>query len=135
MAGERPMLGVGRGLREGLGNGRNVEAWAAAHLGDPDTVVLAETDAGFDLPASPVGLLMLNADADAARAQAGRLAAALPELEPFSPSDAAVYLSRLRPSGAEYEVVIDLGLGRSEERVWTCDLSEEYVRINGKYTT
>lgn len=37
--------------------------------------------------------------------------------------------------GAEYEVIIDLGLGRSEERVWTCDLSEEYVRINGKYTT
>jgi glycine/D-amino acid oxidase-like deaminating enzyme len=43
---------------------------------------LAETDAEFDLPASPVGLLMLNADAGAARAQAGRLAAALPELEP-----------------------------------------------------
>ncbi len=33
------------------------------------------------------------------------------------------------------EIVIDLGIGRAEERVWTCDLSEEYVRINGKYTT
>jgi glutamate N-acetyltransferase/amino-acid N-acetyltransferase len=48
-----------------------------------------------------------------------------------------VRLDRIREimGGAEYEVVIDLGLGRSEERVWTCDLSEEYVRINGKYTT
>jgi glutamate N-acetyltransferase / amino-acid N-acetyltransferase len=48
-----------------------------------------------------------------------------------------VRLDRVREimGGAEYEVVIDLGLGRSEERVWTCDLSEEYVRINGKYTT
>jgi glutamate N-acetyltransferase / amino-acid N-acetyltransferase len=48
-----------------------------------------------------------------------------------------VRLERVREimGGAEYEVVIDLGLGRSEERVWTCDLSEEYVRINGKYTT
>ena len=36
---------------------------------------------------------------------------------------------------AEYAIAIDLGLGRGEERVWTCDLSEEYVRINAKYTT
>jgi glutamate N-acetyltransferase/amino-acid N-acetyltransferase len=33
------------------------------------------------------------------------------------------------------DIIIDLGIGRGEERVWTCDLSEEYVRINGKYTT
>jgi glutamate N-acetyltransferase/amino-acid N-acetyltransferase len=36
---------------------------------------------------------------------------------------------------AEYAITIDLGLGRSEDRIWTCDLSEEYVRINAKYTT
>jgi glutamate N-acetyltransferase/amino-acid N-acetyltransferase len=35
----------------------------------------------------------------------------------------------------EYAVTIDLGLGRGEEHVWTSDLSEEYVRINAKYTT
>jgi glutamate N-acetyltransferase / amino-acid N-acetyltransferase len=35
----------------------------------------------------------------------------------------------------EYPIAIDLGLGRSRETVWTADLSEEYVRINGKYTT
>ncbi len=36
---------------------------------------------------------------------------------------------------SEYEISIDLGLGRGEDRVWTCDLSEEYVRLNAKYTT
>jgi glutamate N-acetyltransferase/amino-acid N-acetyltransferase len=48
-----------------------------------------------------------------------------------------VRLERIREimGGQEYEVTIDLGLGRGEDRVWTCDLSEEYVRINGKYTT
>ena len=35
----------------------------------------------------------------------------------------------------EYSISIDLGLGRGRDRVWTSDLSEEYVRINGKYTT
>ncbi len=35
----------------------------------------------------------------------------------------------------EFSIVIDLGLGRGEDHVWTCDLSEEYVRINAKYTT
>jgi RNA 2',3'-cyclic 3'-phosphodiesterase len=40
-----------------------------------------------------------------------RLRPALPELGPFSPSDAAVYLSRLHPSGARYEVLETAGLG------------------------
>jgi RNA 2',3'-cyclic 3'-phosphodiesterase len=31
------------------------------------------------------------------------------------PSDAAAYLSRLRPSGAEYEVLASIGLGQVEE--------------------
>jgi RNA 2',3'-cyclic 3'-phosphodiesterase len=35
----------------------------------------------------------------------------LPEIGPFMPSDAAVYLSRLRPGGARYEVVQSFVLG------------------------
>jgi glutamate N-acetyltransferase / amino-acid N-acetyltransferase len=48
-----------------------------------------------------------------------------------------VRLERIREimGGAEYTITVDLGLGRAEETVWTCDLSEEYVRINAKYTT
>ena len=30
---------------------------------------------------------------------------------------------------------LDLGLGRAEAVVWTCDLSPEYVRINADYTS
>lgn len=30
---------------------------------------------------------------------------------------------------------VDLGLGPGRARVWTCDLGEEYVRINGSYIT
>ena len=40
-----------------------------------------------------------------------RLRPELPELPPFSPSDAAVYLSRLRPTGAQYVVLESFGLG------------------------
>ena len=43
--------------------------------------------------------------------QRPRLRPPLPELGPFSPSDAAVYLSRLSPSGAQYEVVESFALG------------------------
>jgi glutamate N-acetyltransferase/amino-acid N-acetyltransferase len=35
----------------------------------------------------------------------------------------------------EYAITVDLGLGRGEDHVWTCDFSEEYVRLNSKYTT
>jgi glutamate N-acetyltransferase/amino-acid N-acetyltransferase len=37
--------------------------------------------------------------------------------------------------GNEYRILIDLGLGRGEDSVWTSDLTEEYVRLNSKYTT
>jgi 2'-5' RNA ligase len=40
-----------------------------------------------------------------------RIRPTLPSLGNFSPSDAAVYLSRLRPSGAEYDVVESVALG------------------------
>jgi 2'-5' RNA ligase len=41
-----------------------------------------------------------------------RLHPPLPELEPFVPSDAAAYLSRLRPGGAQYEVLESVPVGR-----------------------
>jgi 2'-5' RNA ligase len=40
-----------------------------------------------------------------------RLRPALPELGAFTPSDAAVFLSRLSPSGARYEVLDAVALG------------------------
>jgi glutamate N-acetyltransferase / amino-acid N-acetyltransferase len=44
---------------------------------------------------------------------------------------AAEYLRR-----TEIDVEIDLGTaGPHEATVWTCDLSAEYVRINGEYRT
>ena len=48
-----------------------------------------------------------------------------------------VRLERIREimASSEYEIGIDLGLGRGEDRMWTCDLTEEYVRLNSKYTT
>jgi 2'-5' RNA ligase len=42
---------------------------------------------------------------------APRLDLPVPELGTFSPSDAAVYISRLRPSGAQYDVLESVPLG------------------------
>ena len=38
---------------------------------------------------------------------------------------------------AEHDIAvnIDLGLGTESATVWTCDLSYEYVKINGEYHT
>jgi glutamate N-acetyltransferase/amino-acid N-acetyltransferase len=35
----------------------------------------------------------------------------------------------------EYTIRLDLGIGRAESRFLTCDLTEEYVRINADYST
>lgn len=49
---------------------------------------------------------------------------------PFDEKEALAALSQ-----PEVEVVADLHLGDGEATVWTCDLSHEYVKINGEYRT
>jgi len=50
---------------------------------------------------------------------------------------AAADLTRARAIFANREIRLhlDLGLGRAEALVWTCDLSADYVRINADYTS
>ena len=36
-------------------------------------------------------------------------------------------------SGSEVLISVDLGLAKGRARVWTCDLTEGYIRINGSY--
>ncbi len=38
-------------------------------------------------------------------------------------------------SKKEIKITVDLGLGKSSATMWTCDLSEEYIKINAKYRT
>ena len=38
-------------------------------------------------------------------------------------------------AGGDVFIRIDLGMGNAEATVWTCDLSHDYVTINGKYRT
>jgi glutamate N-acetyltransferase/amino-acid N-acetyltransferase len=33
----------------------------------------------------------------------------------------------------EIAIAVDLGIGRGRATVWTCDLTKEYVAINGDY--
>ncbi len=33
----------------------------------------------------------------------------------------------------EIRIGVDLGIGRGKATVWTCDLTKEYVAINGDY--
>ena len=37
--------------------------------------------------------------------------------------------------GTEILIEVDLGVGRSKGRVWTCDLTHDYIRINADYRT
>ncbi len=38
-------------------------------------------------------------------------------------------------SGEDVSIRLDLGLGNADATVWTCDLSHDYVTINGRYRT
>lgn len=47
---------------------------------------------------------------------------------PFSEEEAAAALAR-----EDVSIIVDLHLGDASATIWTCDLSYEYVRINGEY--
>jgi glutamate N-acetyltransferase/amino-acid N-acetyltransferase len=36
-------------------------------------------------------------------------------------------------AGSEVAISVDVGIGKGKARVWTCDLTEGYIRINGSY--
>jgi glutamate N-acetyltransferase/amino-acid N-acetyltransferase len=36
-------------------------------------------------------------------------------------------------AGQEVAIAVDVGVGKGKARVWTCDLTEGYIRINGSY--
>ena len=48
--------------------------------------------------------------------------------EDFKESVVAAYMR-----GTEIEIGVDVGIGRGQSTVWTCDLSREYVSINADY--
>ena len=48
--------------------------------------------------------------------------------EEFEESVVAAYMR-----GTEIEIGVDVGIGRGQSTVWTCDLSQEYVSINADY--
>lgn len=52
---------------------------------------------------------------------------------PLSPAQLIELATLLR--GSEIRIGVDLGIATGEAVVWGCDLSAEYVRINGEYTT
>ena len=51
-------------------------------------------------------------------------------------SRAAFYNERIASkavAGREVQIAIDVGVGKATARVWTCDLTEGYIRINASY--
>jgi len=47
--------------------------------------------------------------------------------------DEATVTNHLR--GREIHIEVDLGIGRGRARIWTCDLTYDYIRINADYRT
>ncbi len=46
----------------------------------------------------------------------------------YSEDAASAYMK-----GEDIRILVDLGIGRGKATVWTCDLTKEYVAINGDY--
>ena len=51
------------------------------------------------------------------------------------PHDEAAPMAAEHLKGSSVQIDVRLGAGRAGATIWTCDLSAEYVRINGEYRT
>jgi glutamate N-acetyltransferase/amino-acid N-acetyltransferase len=51
------------------------------------------------------------------------------------PHDEAAPLAAAHLRRRNVDIEVSLGTGQSAATIWTCDLSAEYVRINGEYRT
>mgnify|MGYP006283664997 CR=1 FL=1 len=93
----------------------------ALHGGDPNwgRLVAAAGSAGVEMDPGSVGVWV----GDVRMVEDGTAVAGAEE-------EAARALD-----GDEVEIRLDLGLGGARHHMWTCDLTEEYVRINGSYTS
>jgi glutamate N-acetyltransferase / amino-acid N-acetyltransferase len=133
-------------VKDGEGATKLVEVAVRGARTRRDALVAARAVANSPLVKTAVngadpnwGRIMMALGKSSARVDQNRVAIAFGE-EPVVESGMlrpGARLDRVREimSGSEFTIAIDLGLGRGEDRVWTCDLSEEYVRINSKYTT
>jgi glutamate N-acetyltransferase/amino-acid N-acetyltransferase len=85
------------------------------------------------------GRIMMALGKSAAKVAADRVAIQIGEerIVEHGMLGAGVRMDRVEATmrGAEYTIGIELGLGRGADSVWTSDLTEEYVRLNSKYTT
>ena len=99
----------------------------ALHGGDPNwgRVLAAAGAAGVPLPVDRLSLAAAPGDGDDWLTLATGGATAGPDL------------ARARDifTQPHVRVRLDIGIGRAEAVVWTCDLSAEYVRINADYTS
>ena len=46
----------------------------------------------------------------------------------YREAEAAVYMKR-----AEIDITVDVGVGRAQDTMWTCDLTKDYIAINADY--
>ena len=46
----------------------------------------------------------------------------------YSEAKVSAYMKK-----AEIDIAVDLGLGKGRSKIWTCDLTDGYIRINGAY--
>lgn len=165
LAGNRPIAGRGPGfaqfrqgleavaqrlalmlVRDGEGATRLVEVRVSGARSRRDALLAARSIATSPLVKTAIngadpnwGRIMMALGKSAARVVPDRVSVRIGDevLVERGAARAGARLDRVREAMHRPEVAIhvDLGVGSGEERVWTCDLSKEYVRINAEYTT
>jgi glutamate N-acetyltransferase/amino-acid N-acetyltransferase len=120
---------VGVNVRRGIEGGARRIAFSIANSPLVKTAIAGE-DANWGRVVMAVGKAGEKADRDRLAIWFGEIRVARKgERDPnYSEERASAYMRN-----ASIAITVDLGIGRGADRVWTCDLTKEYVAINGDY--
>ncbi len=91
---------------------------------------LAGEDPNWGRIVAAVGKSGAAADRDRLAIRFGDISVALNGMvDPaYAEEEGAAYMTQ-----AELEIGVDLGIGKGEAKVWTCDLTHRYIDINADY--
>lgn len=131
-------------VRDGEGASKHIEVGVSGATSDESAkkiafaiansplvkTAIAGCDANWGRIVMAVGKAGEPADRDKLKISFGGLVVAVDgEREPGYSEDAASEIMQ----ASFIPIEVDLGLGNGEAKVWTCDLTKEYVAINGDY--
>ncbi|MBA2123378.1 bifunctional ornithine acetyltransferase/N-acetylglutamate synthase [bacterium Unc6] len=132
-------------VKDGEGATKIIKIWVKGAYSEKDAYLVAKNVANSNLVKTAVygsdpnwGRIISAVGSSTSKVDPKRLSLWIDKIQVFkdgAPANFKITDVRKEFKKKNISVYIDLGIGNYSDFFWTCDLTEEYIRINSSYTT